>query len=61
VLQIYNRWGEQIFETSGSNNGWDGTFKGKPVEHGTYIYRIAYRDFQTKKTMVVQGTVMVVR
>jgi gliding motility-associated-like protein len=61
VLQIYNRWGEQIFETSGSNNGWDGTFKGKPVEHGTYIYRIAYRDFQTKKTMVVQGTVVVVR
>ena len=61
VLQIYNRWGEQIFETSGSNNGWNGTFKGKPVEHGTYIYRIAYRDFQTKKTMVVQGTVVVVR
>jgi len=61
VLQVYNRWGGLIFEGSGSNSAWDGTFKGQPVAHGTYIYRIAYRDFQTNQSKVVQGTVVVVR
>ncbi len=61
VLQVYNRWGGLIFEGEGSNSGWDGTFKGQPVARGTYIYRIAYRDFQTNQSQVVQGTVVVVR
>ncbi len=61
VLQIYNRWGQQIFESRGSTNGWDGTYQGKPMQQGTYVYRILYRDFQTKETKTVQGTVVVVR
>ena len=61
VLQIYNRWGQQIFESSGTNKGWNGTFKGEPVQQGTYVYRILYRDFQTNQTKSVKGTVVVVR
>lgn len=37
-FSIYNRWGEQIFTTDDINQGWDGTFKGKPQNIDTYVY-----------------------
>jgi len=42
-LQIYNRWGERIFETSNPSQGWTG-FDEKGNEHmaGAYIAKIAY-------------------
>jgi gliding motility-associated-like protein len=61
-LSIYSRWGELMFETSDISQGWDGTFKGKPVPGGSYVYRIvfaAYPDYT--KQQVVIGNVMVVR
>lgn len=38
-LEIFNRWGEKVFETENSGQGWDGTFKGKPAENGIYVYQ----------------------
>jgi gliding motility-associated-like protein len=36
---IFNRWGEKIYETKGSSHiKWDGTFDGRPVEGGVYVY-----------------------
>jgi gliding motility-associated-like protein len=35
---IYNRWGERVFTTDDINQGWDGTFKGKPQNIDTYVY-----------------------
>ena len=44
VVQIYNRWGEKVFESNGYNsqNAWDGTFykNGKDLPIGTYYYII---------------------
>jgi gliding motility-associated-like protein len=37
-LRIYNRWGELIFETNRLDQGWDGSYKGKPCEQGVYDY-----------------------
>ena len=37
-LHIYNRWGELIYETFDAFSGWDGTWRGKPSEIGTYLY-----------------------
>ena len=39
---IYNRWGERIFTSDKVNFEWDGTYKGAPVQDGTYTYKIAY-------------------
>ena len=39
-MQVYNRWGEQIFVSNDQNQGWDGTFRGVPVEDGVYLYLI---------------------
>jgi gliding motility-associated-like protein len=37
---IYNRWGELIFYTESQNICWDGTYKEKPVDVGTYVYKL---------------------
>ena len=39
-LTIYNRWGEQIFQTTDINTGWNGWIYGnkKPAEQGVYIW-----------------------
>lgn len=39
-LLIFNRWGEQVFETQTTELQWDGTFKGKPQNSGVYFYRL---------------------
>lgn len=59
-LLIFNKWGQMIFSTSDSDEGWDGKFNGEYVPADAYVYRIRVkspdgRDFQT------QGTVTVIR
>ena len=34
---IFNRWGQKLFEWSDPAEGWDGTYKGKPVKEGVYF------------------------
>ena len=41
-LYIYNRWGQQIFETSSITEGWDGTINGTPCNPGVYVWVIYY-------------------
>jgi gliding motility-associated-like protein len=40
---IYNRWGELIFQTNSQNICWDGTYKDKPVDVGTYVYKLTVK------------------
>ncbi len=39
-LEIYDRWGEHIVESSDLNSGWDGTYKGLDCAVGVYIWKI---------------------
>ncbi len=48
-LQIFNRWGEQIFSTSDLYEGWDGSYRGELVKPGVYVWRITYTDHNGKK------------
>lgn len=40
-LKIYDRWGELVFETTQQNIGWDGTYKGKPVDPAVFVYHLS--------------------
>ncbi len=57
---IYDRWGEKIFYTDDITEGWDGTFRGKPMNSGTYVYLLTatllYGD-----TVEMKGSVTLVR
>lgn len=37
---VYNRWGEKMFESTDITKGWDGTYNGKDVGAGVYVYSI---------------------
>lgn len=37
---IYDRWGEKVFESSSKYVCWDGTYKGKPMNSGVYVYKL---------------------
>jgi gliding motility-associated-like protein len=43
-MEIYNRWGERIYQSAQMNARWDGTFKGAKQPPGNYIYFIRYKD-----------------
>lgn len=42
-LQIYNRWGQKIFESQNPDIGWDGTYNGTLSENDIYVYIVSYR------------------
>jgi gliding motility-associated-like protein len=39
-FKIFNRWGELIFETKKNNSGWDGRYKGIPVQSHTLVWML---------------------
>lgn len=41
-LAIYDRWGKQVFHTTDFNTRWDGTYNGKVVPEGCYVYKLTY-------------------
>jgi len=61
TVQLYDRWGEKVFESSDMNFEWDGTFKGKPLAPSVYVYeiRIVFIDNHTDK--LYKGSVTLLR
>ena len=44
-MDIFDRWGEQVFETTDFIKGWDGRIKdGKKGETGEYTWFIIFKD-----------------
>lgn len=43
-LQVFNMWGEKLFETNDINQGWDGTYQNKMSSPGNYIYIVKFTD-----------------
>ncbi|THU39272.1 T9SS type B sorting domain-containing protein [Niastella caeni] len=39
-VEIFNRWGQSIYNSNGYSTPWDGSWKGKPVPIATYYYVI---------------------
>jgi len=49
-MTIYTRWGEKVFETTDSEEGWDGTYQGKQAPVGVYLLKIRYQGYELTKT-----------
>jgi gliding motility-associated-like protein len=62
-LEIYNRWGEIIWETNNASFGWDGTFgkDGLKVPSGIYNWTIRYGSKINDDTKQVYGFVNLMR
>lgn len=40
-IQIYNRWGELIFESNDMKTQWDGNYHNEIAPMGVYVYKIS--------------------
>jgi gliding motility-associated-like protein len=43
-VDVFNRYGQLIFSSTGYSNPWDGTIKGKPLPLATYYYIITLNN-----------------
>lgn len=60
-LQIFNRWGQVVFESTEPSFRWDGSVNGESVSEGTYFYSIRFTPQTTNKEVEYRGSVTVVR
>ena len=60
-LRVFNRWGELIFITSDDHRGWDGKYRGAPVDNGTYVWWLTYKKVPGGEPHVLKGEVTVIR
>ncbi|MCH8330978.1 MAG: gliding motility-associated C-terminal domain-containing protein [Bacteroidetes bacterium] len=61
ILRIYNRWGELVFETNNLEDTWDGTFRGKPQDTGTYVYYLVGRPADSDEKIFQKGNITLIR
>ncbi len=41
-IQIFNRWGEVVYESDEVKNGWNGRIRSAPAPQGTYRYKVNF-------------------
>jgi len=60
-MQIYDRWGNLIFESNSQTVGWDGYDQhGKLMPSGVYVYKLTLRLSDQQRTTQV-GDVTLIR
>lgn len=61
LLSIYNRWGQQVFQSTGYNNkekAWNGEGNAGKLNEGVYFYEIQLRD---PEKQVLKGSITLIR
>jgi gliding motility-associated-like protein len=60
-FQVYNRYGQLVFETRDWSKKWDGTIGGKPQPSGTYVWMLHYTDGASGKSFFLRGFSVLIR
>lgn len=73
-FEVFNRWGTKIFSFNekalnlsvltqdvANSIGWDGTYKGKTVKDGVYVWKLQYKRQGNTRVYQRTGTVNVVK
>ncbi len=59
-FNIYNRYGQKVFESNDQDFGWDGKFKGKEENPGVFAYTLEY-VLNNGDTGVMKGNITLVK
>lgn len=59
-FKIFNRWGQKVYETNNTEEGWNGHFNGQACQTGLYIYEVSAVGYDGVPHRV-QGTVYLSR
>lgn len=54
---VYNRWGQLIFESHDHTVGWDGTYNGKLVQSGEYIWTLKFKE-KFSSTFIIENGII---
>jgi gliding motility-associated-like protein len=60
-FEVYNRWGQKVYEGSGPQALWNGTHNDKPAPSDVYIYRIVVDVLKSGRKFELEGQVTLVR
>jgi gliding motility-associated-like protein len=60
-MQIYNRWGQLVFESTDPNARWDGRYNGEDQPSDVYLYVIRWRRADGALQPVLKGDVFLLR
>ncbi|AEA43768.1 PKD domain containing protein [Fluviicola taffensis DSM 16823] len=60
-LKLFNRWGENIWESHDPKASWDGTYQGKIVPAGGYTWILETRELVSDKKYTFTGHINVLR
>lgn len=59
-LIVFNRWGEKVFETTALNTSWDGTYRGKKLDPGVFVYYLS-AVFTNNQSLTRKGNITLIR
>lgn len=60
-MQLFNRWGELVWESYDYQKGWDGRYGDQLAADGIYVWKINFRGNNTDKKYMDTGHVTVLR
>ncbi|MDR0802181.1 gliding motility-associated C-terminal domain-containing protein [Fluviicola sp.] len=61
TMNIFDRWGELIWESHDPQAAWDGTYNGTIVPEGAYTWTVTFRDSNNDKKYTAKGHLTVMR
>lgn len=61
LFQVFNRFGQKMFESTNWMSKWDGTFNGAPQSTGTYVWYLRYNNIETGKKVEQKGYSVLIR
>jgi gliding motility-associated-like protein len=59
-IDIFDRWGERIYSSDNPEFQWDGSYQGRPVQQGVYIYLLRATGIEGTN-FAKEGTVTVLK
>lgn len=59
--EVYNKWGQLIFETSDLMGSWDGSYNNKPCPSDVYFYKLIYKGLMEEEEQSISGNVTLIR
>jgi gliding motility-associated-like protein len=60
IFRVFDRWGEMVFETEDRLIGWDGTFRGKPLDPDVYDYYLKAICIDGQES-IIKGNITLMR
>ncbi len=60
-LNIYDRWGNEMYHSRDETQGWDGSYGDSPAMSGVYLYQLHYRHSPDEPIETATGTITLFR